>query len=74
MNRKATHRAVGDLAPESHRWELAAEYVTASDLEDPMRRWLRDSGLPGAVSLAEDGSWPLADRIQFLKLLCGEQE
>lgn len=73
MNRNATHRLIGDLGPQPHTWEMAGEYMAVAQIEEPLRHCLRDSELPGADGVAEDGSWPLADRVRFLKVLCGEQ-
>ena len=70
MNSKRDDQSVMNLGPKPHKWELAAEYLV-SRLEVPLRDWLRESGLPGTVNVAADGSWPVGDRIQFLKLLCG---
>ncbi len=74
MNTNTIRPSTASLGSEAHTWEQAVEFVTAARLEDPLRRWLRDSGLPGASGLAVDGSWSPADRLQFLKLLCGEPE
>jgi hypothetical protein len=72
MNRNATHRSVRELGPGPHTWEQAAEYLAMAQLEMAFRLCLRNSGVPGADSIADDGSWPLADRVRFLKFLCGE--
>jgi hypothetical protein len=72
MNSKVTQRSIRELGPAPHTWEQAAEYLCMD--EKALWHWFPDSGVPGADGLKEDGSWPLADRVQFLKVLCGEKE
>ena len=55
-------------------WEQAAEQVTVAHLEEQLRRWLRESGLPGTADIGDEGSSSVADRVKFLKLICGEGE
>ena len=60
------------LGAQPHTWDEAATLTGLSRLEDPLRTWLHDSGLPGTDKIAEDGAWPTAERVPFLKLICGE--
>jgi hypothetical protein len=72
MSTNAIRRSIEDLGPGPHEWKQAAEQMAVVPLSDPLRHWVRESGLPGAVAIADDGSWLLSDQIRFLKILCGE--
>jgi hypothetical protein len=74
MKSSTPQGSTGGLGPEPHAWEPAAERMIVTPLADPLRRWLRDSGLPGAERMADDGSWQRDDRVLFLRLICGVQE
>ena len=74
MDSSPNHRSISELGPAPHTWDQAAEYLAMAQPEKVLQPWLRESGLPGADSLADDGSWPLPDRVKFLKVLCGEKE
>lgn len=73
MDNAAKNRCTRATEPGPHTWEDAAERVGAKLLEQPLRRWLSQSGLPGADEVKDDGSWSVQGRVQFLKVLCGEQ-
>jgi len=73
MSDDTTDESTEDLGSQPHTWEQAAQAMAATQLEAPLRGWLRGSGLPGADNINDRDSWPLADRVQFLKLVCGEQ-
>lgn len=61
---------------ESHlkNWNSAAGTLNITGFNSNFMNSICDSGLPGTSAIRENGTWSQADRIQYLKLLCGQRE
>jgi hypothetical protein len=73
MSNNTPQRPIENIGAGPHKWEAAAKQMPLAALEDPVRRWLQESRLPGTDKIG-GADWMAAERIQFLRLLCGEQD
>lgn len=71
MSDNTLQSPIENISPEPHTWEAAAKQMPFATLEGPVRRWLQESRLPG-TDKSGGADWMAADRVQFLRLLCGE--